>query len=108
MAHDVFVSHAEEDKLAANTACTILESEGISCWIAPRDIRPGARWEQAIMDAISASRVMVLVFSEDANRSDHVQREVRSAFENGITVIPFRLRNTKPTFILEYYLRPVQ
>ncbi len=108
MAHDVFVSYAEEDKLAANTACTILESEGTSCWIAPRDIRPGAKWEQAIMDAIRASRVMVLVFSEDANRSDHVQREVGSAFENGITVIPFRLRNTKPTGVLEYYLRPVQ
>jgi hypothetical protein len=60
------------------------------------------------MHAISASRAMVLVFSEDANRSDHVQREVGSAFENGITVIPFRLKNTKPTGILEYYLRPVQ
>jgi TIR domain len=108
MAHDVFISYAEEDKLAANTACTALESEGISCWIAPRDIRPGAKWEQAIMDAISASRLMVLVFSEYANRSDHVQREVGSAFDNGITVIPFRIRNTKPTDVLAYYLRSVQ
>ncbi|MGA8480422.1 MAG: toll/interleukin-1 receptor domain-containing protein [Chthoniobacterales bacterium] len=108
MAHDVFISYAEEDKSTANAACTALESEGISCWIAPRDIRPGAKWEQAIMDAISASRVMVLVFSEHANRSEHVQREVGTAFDNGITVIPFRLSNTKPTGILEYYLRPVQ
>jgi TIR domain len=108
MAHDVFISYAEEDKLAVNTACTALESEGISCWIAPRDIRPGAKWEQAIMDAISASRLMVLVFSEYANRSDNVQREVRSAFENGITVIPFRLSNTKPTGVLSYYLPSVQ
>jgi hypothetical protein len=108
MAHDVFISYAEEDKLAANSACTTLESEGISCWIAPRDIRPGAKWGQAIMDAISASRVMMLVFSEHANRSDHVQREVGSAFDNGITVIPFRLTNTKPTGDLDYYLRPVQ
>jgi hypothetical protein len=108
MAHDVFISYAEEDKSAADAVRTTLESEGISCWIAPRNIRLGAKWEQAIMDAISASRVMVLVFSEDANRSDHVQREVGSAFENGITVIPFRLRNTKPTGVLAYYLRPVQ
>ena len=108
MAHDVFISYAEEDKSTANAACATLESDGISCWIAPRDIRPGAKWEQAIMDAISASRVMVVVFSEDANRSYHVQREVGSAFENGITVIPFRLTNTKPTGVLDYYLRPVQ
>jgi TIR domain-containing protein len=108
MAHEVFISYAEEDKTTANAACAILESEGISCWIAPRDIRPGAKWGQAIMDAISASRVMMLVFSEHANRSDHVQREVGSAFDNGITVIPFRLTNTKPTGDLDYYLRSVQ
>jgi hypothetical protein len=40
MAHDVFISYAEEDKSTANAACTTLESESISCWIAPRDIRP--------------------------------------------------------------------
>jgi len=72
MAHDVFISYAEEDNLAANIACNSLELEGISCWIAPRNIGPRVKWEQAIMDAISASRVMVLVFSEKANRSDHV------------------------------------
>jgi TIR domain len=108
MAHDIFISYAEEDNLAAKITCNSLESEGISCWIALRDIGAGAKWEQAIMDAISASRVMVLVFSEDANRSDHVQREVGSAFANGITVVPFRIRNAKPTGILDYYLRPVQ
>jgi TIR domain len=80
MAHDGFISYAGEDKSTANAACTALESEGISCWIAPRDIRTGAKWEQAIMDAISASRVTVPVFSEDANRSYDVQREVGSAF----------------------------
>jgi hypothetical protein len=85
-----------------------LESEGISCWIAPRDIGAWAKWEQAIMDAISVSRVMVLVFSECANRSEHVQREVANAFENGITVVPFRISNTRPIGVLAYYLRSVQ
>jgi hypothetical protein len=79
MAHDVFISYAEEDNLAANIVCNSLDSEGISCWIAPRNIGAGAKWEQAIMDAISACRVMVLVFSESSNRSDHVQREVANA-----------------------------
>jgi hypothetical protein len=108
MANDVFISYAAEDQVAATTIWETLESEGFSCWIAPRDVQPGAKWEQAIMDAINASRVMVLVFSEYANRSDHVQREVGSAFENGITVIPIRKSDTKPTGVLAYYLRPVQ
>lgn len=108
MANDVFISYADEDKVTATSICETLESEGVTCWIAPRDVKPGEKWAQAIMDAISASRMMVLVFSEDANRSDHVQREVGSAFDNGITVIPVRLSNTKPTGDLQYYLRPVQ
>src|SRR6266481_5438111 len=108
MAHDVFISYAEEDKQTATSACTTLETAGVSCWIAPRDVRPGANWEQAIVEAISASRLMLLVFSEYANLSAHVGREVGGAFHNGITVIPFRIGNTNPTGVLAYYLRPVQ
>ena len=105
---DVFISYASEDKEAANAACKSLESEGIRCWIAPRNIAPGAKWERAIMDAINDSRLMVVLISEGANRSQHVEREVGSAFENGITVIPFRVSNTRPTGVLAYYLRSVQ
>ena len=99
---------ADEDKLAATTICETLESAGVSCWIALRDVRPGANWEQAIIDAISATRVMVVVFSEYANLSAHVQREVGIACHNGITVIPIRMSDTEPTGVLAYYLRSVQ
>jgi hypothetical protein len=105
MAHDVFISSAAEDKLVATTICETLESKGVPCWIAPRNVRPGAIWEQAIMDAISASRAMVLVFSEYANLSTHVQREVGSAFHNRTTVIPIRISDTELTGVLAYYLR---
>jgi TIR domain len=108
MAKDVFISYAEEDELAARTICETLESKGVFCWMAPRNVQPGGIWAEGIMDAISASRVMVLVFSEHANRSVYVQREVQSAFDNGKTVIPFRLSNTKPTGLLAFFLKPVQ
>jgi hypothetical protein len=39
---------------------------------------------------------------------NHVEREVGSAFKEGITVIPFRIGNTKPTGVLDYYLQLVQ
>ena len=108
MDQDVFISYAEKDKSAADTTCAVLESERVSCWIAPRDVQPGAKWEQAIMNAIGASRLMGLVLSEHTNRSDHVEREVGTAFNEGITVIPFRIGDTKPKGVLDYYLRPVQ
>ena len=42
MAHDVFISHSSHDRAAAEAALAALERAGHSCWIAPRDIVPGA------------------------------------------------------------------
>jgi hypothetical protein len=39
MGRDVFISYAEEDKTVAALACKRLEDVGMSCWMAPRDIR---------------------------------------------------------------------
>ena len=54
MAHDVFISYSSKDKLIADAACAILESKGIRCWIAPRDILPGADWGESIVDALES------------------------------------------------------
>jgi len=43
-AFDVFVSYAIEDKLIADAIVAKLEAAMIRCWIAPRDIPPGADW----------------------------------------------------------------
>ena len=69
MAHDVFISHSTTDKTVADAVCAMLEEHQIRCWIAPRDITPGKEWGKAIIDAIGASRVMVLILSASANTS---------------------------------------
>jgi hypothetical protein len=104
MPYDVFISHSSKDKLTADAVCNRLESAGIRCWIAPRDIIPGEGWSEAIMRGIDASKVMVLVFSENANVSAHVRREVSHACDHEITVIPMRIRDVMPKEGLKYYL----
>jgi TIR domain len=104
MPYDVFISHSSKDRLTANAVCNRLESAGIRCWIAPRDIIPGEGWSEAIMRGIDASKVMVLVFSENANTSAHVRREVAHACDHEITVIPMRIRDVTPKESLKYYL----
>ena len=104
MPYDVFISHSSKDRLTANAVCNRLESAGIRCWIAPRDIIPGEGWSAAIMRGIDASKVMVLVFSENANTSAHVRREVAHACDHEITVIPMRIRDVIPKEGLKYYL----
>jgi hypothetical protein len=104
MAHDVFISYSSKDKPTADATCAILESRGIRCWIAPRDILPSADWGEAIIDAIGGARVFVLVFSSNANASPQIKREVERAINRGIPVVPFRIENVVPTKSLEYFL----
>src|ERR1700744_3644740 len=106
MAHDVFISYSSKDKPVADATCATLEAQGIRCWIAPRDIRPGSDWGEAIIDGINDARVFVLVFSSNANVSVQIKREVERAINKGLPVIPFRIENVMPTKSLGYFLFP--
>ena len=91
----------------ADAACAALESAGIRCWIAPRDIPPGEDWSGAIIRAIDQSKVMVLIFSSNANVSTEIPREVRRA-ANRIRIVTVRIDRAEPAEALEYYLGTVQ
>jgi TIR domain-containing protein len=104
----VFISHSSKDRATADAICAHVESAGIKCWIAPRDIEPGATWTKGIMRGLETCRVLILVFSEHANDSDHVQREVAKAFSSGLAVIPFRIKDVLPNQSLSYFLDTVQ
>jgi hypothetical protein len=108
MAHDVFISYSSSDKAIAVAACTRLESNGVSCWIAPRDVVPGEDYGEAINSAIERARIMVLILSAHANASKHVIREVELAIKSEDIVIPMRIENVEPSGSLEYFLGPAQ
>jgi hypothetical protein len=96
MVHDVFISHARKDEKIAETICESLESARIRCWIAPRDIPTGEDWAKAVRSAIGSSRLMVLVFSENANAATHIEREIANAFYTGRIIMPLRLDSSVP------------
>lgn len=104
MAHDIFISYSSNDKLTADAICSIFESNGIRCWIAPRDILPGMDWGESIIDAINNSQVMVLILSSSSNASDQVKREVERAVHKSIVIIPFRIEDVQLSKSLEYQL----
>ncbi len=104
MAHDVFISYSSKDKLIADATLAVLEQNGIRCWIAPRDITPGMNWGGSIIEAINHARIMVLVFSGNANKSQQIEREIERAVHRSITIIPMRIANITPEKSLEYFL----
>lgn len=107
MAHDVFISYSHLDKTVADAVCAKLEQRHVRCWIAPRDVIPGADWGGSIIHAINESRVMVLVFSSSANSSPQIRREIERAVHKGVIIVPLRIENINPTEALEYFMSTV-
>jgi hypothetical protein len=108
MAHDVFVSHSVKDKAVADAIVARLEAASVTCWIAPRDVVPGADWGESIIDAIESSRIMILIFSRNADASPQIKREVERAVNKGVYIIPFRVDDIPPTKSLEYFISTSQ
>ena len=69
MAHYVFLSHSIKDKTVADAIVARLEADSVTCWVAPRDVVPGADWGESIINAVESSRIMILIFSQSANAS---------------------------------------
>lgn len=105
MAHDVFISYSTHDKPTADAICAAMEAAGIRCWIAPRDVLAGPAYSGQITEALRASRLVVVVFSRNANDSKMVVREVEIAVDAGCIIIPFRIEKIEPTDDMEFFLR---
>lgn len=108
MAHDVFISHSVKDKAVADAIVARLEADSVTCWIAPRDVVPGADWGESIIDAIESSRIMILIFSRNADASPQIKREVERAVNKGVYIIPFRVDDIPPTKSLAYFISTSQ
>ncbi len=108
MARDVFISYNSEDLVSAERLRELLERNGISCWIAPRDVPPGHPWPVAIADGIRRSNVLLLVLSQNSRDSKQIARELELADKSGLRILTFRLGNISPPKSLEYFLTNLQ
>ena len=104
LGHDVFICHSSKDKEIADATCHFLEQNGIKCWIAPRDVSTGS-YAASIVDAIETSKLLVIIFSNNSNVSDHVKNELEIAVSSGITIQPFRIEDVEPSTEMKYYIK---
>jgi len=97
MENDVFVSYSSKDKVVADKIVASLENKKIRCWYAPRDIKPGADWGDTIAEAISKSKVFIIIFSSHSNRSQRVLDELNLAINKEVKILPFRIEKLDPS-----------
>jgi len=94
---DVFISYQNTDKTIADAICSNLENKKIKCWYAPRDIPPGADWQDSIKHAIKLSKLVVIVWSNNTQKSKMVRSEVTAALDEECIIIPFRIDKVEPS-----------
>jgi len=104
----VFISHASKDFKLADEIRSRLESIGVECWIAPRDIPPGSSYGEQITNAIKECVAVVFVLTEQANASKAVANELEMAFRHERLIIPIRVTAIEPSNSLAFFLNNVQ
>jgi hypothetical protein len=104
MAREIFISYSAKDGTVANAVCKALEKESLSCWIAPRDITPGKKYAEAIIDGINDCRIFLLILSTTSNDSPQVEMEVDRAASKDIPILSFRIDQVVLSKTMEYYL----
>jgi serine/threonine protein kinase/tetratricopeptide (TPR) repeat protein len=103
----VFISYSSANRPVAEAACESLETNGIRCWIAPRNVDPGVPYAGQIIQGLRESKAVILLFSDHANRSANVLREIEFATNQRLPVLSVRLDEAVMSDDLAYYLRVV-
>lgn len=95
----VFLSYAHENAAEANRLYGDLQAHGFAVWIDTKELQPGERWQQKILEAIANRDFIVLCLSSlGLSKTGFFQVELREALEqqkyrplSQVYLIPVRL-----------------
>ena len=107
MKYDVFISYSSRNQKVVEAICAYLEQHKVRCFVAYRDIPKGVVWAKAIVEALDESKMMVVVFSEEFNMSDQVDREIELASEDKKPILTFRISDTMFKGAKKFYLKNI-
>ena len=103
----IFISCSDVDKQRAERLNEYLIQNGYDTWYAPFNINVGAKFYQEIQKAIQDCDAVLLVLSENADKSETVAAELILAHEYHKTIFPLKFDNFIPEK-LRYFVATIQ
>ena len=79
--YSCFISYSSKDQAFAERLHADLQSKGVRCWFALKDIKIGDKFRSRIDEAVRMYDKLLLVLSEHSIKSPWVEKEVEGAFE---------------------------
>ncbi len=101
---EVFISHSSKERTRATDICNVLEKNGISCWIAPRNVIGGMPYAEEIVHAIKDCKIILLIASASINASEQIMNEIEIAVNNSKIILPFKIDEVEYNDSYKYYL----
>jgi len=101
---EVFISYTTHDLEVARSLMEFLETSGIQCFFAPRDIGAGNAYASALMKALEECKAVLLVASDAINSSEHVLNEVDVMIEMKKPILPVFIEDFHMNYDYRYYL----
>lgn len=95
MKYDIFISYRRTDRAMADALVEKLRAKGVSVWI-DTHIEGGADWRETIVDALSNSDMLVILFTDECNDSRQLKKELAIADDMQKPVVPILLEDTRP------------
>lgn len=105
MEKDIFISYSTKDESLAKSIVLYLEEKGIGCFISSRDIPLGVEWAPYIIKALEKAKLMIVLFTENYNKSIQVDRELTVCCDlEKKTIIPLRISGEPLIGVKKFYL----
>src|SRR5665213_2015656 len=108
---DIFVSYSSQDRERAAAVARALEARGWSLWW-DRTIPPGRQYDDVIVEALAAARVVVVLWSQASAASGWVKNEASEALSNKVLIpaliedqvkIPFEFRRVQAADLTRWH-----
>ena len=100
----VFISYSSKNLEYADAMRNLLKNIGVKTWMAPGDIPAGSTYAGVITRALKGSDCLVLLLTDDSQKSTWVDKEVERALSYGKTIIPVALESLTLNDNFEFYL----
>ena len=95
MDYDIFLSYRRADQAVARKIVEALEARGVRVWW-DQKIEGGEDWRDAIVDSLTRSSVLVILFSEECNDSKQLRKELAIADTMDKEIVPVLIEDTQP------------
>ena len=105
---EVFVSYSRDDESRVFDLAAKLRAAGVSLWIDQGGLDGATQWSEQIVNALESAKVLLLMVTESAVRSDNVAKEVVLVSERKGHILPVYLEPTVIPSTLKYQLAGIQ